>query len=401
MATKVKHFDSLAVVLDDFDIWGGKTSLSESDFRLGEGGELPPASIASLGNKKIIDSSHLRGFHRLKTQCRRLLLRHGVPFLNGVAIPVDKVDSITRQLDGIAGEFELLKQEFLANYDQAVAEWVQSHPEYQEVIARGALSRKDVQSRLKFEYQVFSVQAHNDSHAQKLNDKVEGLGHDLLNEVAQTASKMYDNHFAGRSRCGRRAYSLLSQLREKVSGLSFLNGHLMPLVGMMDAALQLFVGMQKGDYVEAPDFWQVSSTVLILSQRKTIEQYANGEIGIDTAQDELKLDVGDVSQTNGASATSTRDVPDEQPAGPDTEQSQSDKDTDFDTSSEPASDIDAFFSRHAVEPDTESDSSRQGNDAKADEQVTDQDQTESHDDKAGQTTPASTDFSFDDEPVFF
>lgn len=278
----ITHYDSLAVIMEDFDIWGGKTSLSASDFRLGTGGELPPSTIAHLGNKKIISSDHLRGFNRLKTACRRFLLRHGVPFMNGVAVPVKVIPDIAQKLDAIGLEFQSLRGDFLANYDKAINDWVTAHPNYEEVIRRNALTEEEVAKRLNFEYQVFMISASEDpTQAQKLSEKVTGLGQGLIDEIAETAAKMYDTHFAGKARCGVRVQQQLQNLRDKVDGLSFLNGNLTPLVGMMDSALRLFQSATQGGFVQAPYFWEVASVVLILSQRRTIEQYAKDEIIVD------------------------------------------------------------------------------------------------------------------------
>lgn len=346
MAKKLKHYESLAIVLDDFDIWSGKTSLVETDFKIGDGGELPPAAIANLGNKKIICSTHLRGFNRLKTACRRLLLRHGMPFLNGVAIPVDWVDSVTLSLEQISEEFKSLKDSFLANYDQAIAEWVNSHPDYKDVILKNALSRNEVEKRLNFEYQIFLIQASsNNEHASKLNDKVDGLGYELLDEVAQTASKMYDTHFAGKERCGVRAKSQIKQLRDKIDGLSFLNGHLSALVQVMDSALALFNSAGSDGYVQAPYFYEVASVVLILSQRRTIEQYASGLIGVsDTAQN-LHDQAAGTAPTIMVDA-GTKSAPQVVQTQPDGESAACTEKNNFALASESdsLSDIDEFFS---------------------------------------------------------
>lgn len=350
----ITHYDSLAVIIDDFDIWGGKTSLSASDFRLGDGGELPPSTIAHLGNKKIISSDHLRGFNRLKTACRRFLLRHGVPFMNGVAVPVKVVPDIAQKLDAIGVEFQTLRSDFLANYDMAVSDWVSAHPDYEAVIRRNALTELEVAKRLNFEYQVFMISASQDpALSQKLSEKVDGLGDGLVQEVADTALKMYDVHFAGKARCGARAQQQLKGLRDKVDGLSFLNGNLAPLVGMMDSALRLFQTTSQGGFVQAPYFWEVASVVLILSQRRTIEQYAKNEIVIDDIALSIQNQMAGSSVVLPANMQATQT---EQPAVLTQTTQQSipatlNASTDQSASpSAPLTDIEAFFAMYREKP---------------------------------------------------
>lgn len=362
----ISHYESLAIVMDDFDIWGGKTSLSASDFRLGDGGELPPSTIAHLGNKKIISSDHLRGFNRLKTACRRFLLRHGVPFMNGVAVPVKVIQDVAQKLDAIGAEFQSLKHDFLANYDNAIEDWVSAHPDYEDVIRRNALTATEVAKRLNFEYQVFMISASGDpDQAKKLSEKVSSLGQGLIDEVAETAEKMFDKHFAGKVRCGVRAQQQLQSLRDKVDGLSFLNGNLTPLVSMMDSALRLFQTASQGGFVQAPHFWEIASVVLILSKRRTIEQYANGEIQVDSVALNIQGQVagtpplGSMDGGKATDNTGTADIA-QQPKSTPTSAASGSAPSD----SGYISDIDAFFAAHHAEA--------VNNDAKPEQPVSEQ-----------------------------
>ncbi|MDW1951120.1 DUF3150 domain-containing protein, partial [Vibrio sp. 812(2023)] len=152
--TKVNHLQSLCVIHVDFDIWSGQTRLSASDLKLGEGGEIPPEKVAQLGSKKICDPAKLKGFHRLKTETRRLLLKFGMPFMNGFAVPVSKTDEICNKLNDINFQFNQLKQDFIKGYNKAVDEWCQENPEYERAIRAGALPKETVEERIGFEYQV-------------------------------------------------------------------------------------------------------------------------------------------------------------------------------------------------------------------------------------------------------
>ena len=99
MTKSVNHLDQLAILQIDFDIWSGQVKLDDPDIKLGVGGEIPPKQLVDLGRKNVIDKAHLKPFNRLKTSARRLCLRHGMPFMNGFAVPLDRIDEISAGLE--------------------------------------------------------------------------------------------------------------------------------------------------------------------------------------------------------------------------------------------------------------------------------------------------------------
>lgn len=281
--TKVNHLQSLCVIHVDFDIWSGQTRLSASDLKLGQGGEIPPEKVAQLGSKKICDPAKLKGFHRLKTETRRLLLKFGMPFMNGFAVPVSKTDEICSKLDAVSSAFNQLKQDFIRGYNNAVDEWCRENPEYERAIRSGSLPKETVEARIGFEYQVFMIQPLNEDedNAKRLNRKVERLGDDLISEVVQEANKFYAETLAGRNQCSVTTRQTLRNIRDKVDGLSFLNGSFTPLVRLLDQTLRGYEQHARGRNIVAPYFYQVVATVLIMGDRDRIEQYANGSINVE------------------------------------------------------------------------------------------------------------------------
>ena len=280
MSKTVKHLENLCVIHVDFDIWSGQTRLAAADFKLGEGGEIPPEKVAQLGSKKICDPAKLKGFNRLKTETRRLLLAYGMPFMNGFAVPASKSDEICFKLNEINHEFEALKQSFLSGYNAAVNEWISENPEYEMAIRAGALPRSVVEKRIGFEYQVFMIQPINDDDptAKNLDRKIESLGRDLLDEVTDEADKFYSRNLSGRVTCNVTTRITLKKIRDKVDGLSFLNGSLTPLVDLLDETLRGYEQHSQGRVVQGAFFYQVVAAVLIMSNRQRIEEYANGAV---------------------------------------------------------------------------------------------------------------------------
>lgn len=281
--TEVTHLESLSVVQIDFDIWSGQTRLSAADFKLGIGGEIPPEKLAQLGSKKICDPAKLKGFHRLKSEARRMLHRYGMPFMNGYAVPVDKVNDICARLDSIMSEYSALKDAFVAGYHQAVDEWVRENPQYESAIRSGALPRSEVEKRIAFEYQIFMIQpvSGDDGNAQRLNRKVNSLGDDLIAEIVETATKLYNERLAGQTQVGIGTRQTLENLRDKVDGLSFLNQAFDPLVRLLDETIDGYKQSAAGRFITAPFLYQVIAATLIMADRDKIQLYASGGVSVD------------------------------------------------------------------------------------------------------------------------
>lgn len=281
--TTVKHLQNLCVIHVDFDIWSGQTRLSASDLKLGEGGEIPPEKVAQLGNKKICDPAKLKGFHRLKTETRRLLMKFGLPFMNGFAVPISKTDDISNKLHDIRFQFNQMKQNFINVYNKTLNEWCHENPEYENAIRSGALPKETVEERIGFEYQMFMIQPVNedDASTKRLNRKVECLGEDLVSEVVQEANQFYRKRLAGRDRCAVSTQQTLRNIRNKVDGLSFLNIAFHPLVKLLDQTLRGYEQHADGRHIIAPFFYQVVAAVLIMSERERIEQYAKNSITVE------------------------------------------------------------------------------------------------------------------------
>ncbi|HBB0615387.1 DUF3150 domain-containing protein [Escherichia coli] len=309
--TKVNHLQSLCVIHVDFDIWSGQTRLSASDLKLGEGGEIPPEKVAQLGSKKICDPAKLKGFHRLKTETRRLLLKFGMPFMNGFAVPVSKTDEICNKLNDISIQFNQLKQDFINGYNKAVDEWCLENPEYEGAIRAGALPKETVEERIGFEYQVFMIQpvSEDEANAKRLNRKVERLGDDLISELVQEANKFYMERLAGRDQCAVTTRQTLRNIRDKVDGLSFLNSAFNPLVKLLDQTLRGYERHADGRNIVAPFFYQVVAAVLIMSERNRIEQYVNGSITVESMANDVggsEAQMGDRSKDEKAEQKSDK-----------------------------------------------------------------------------------------------
>lgn len=303
MTKKIEHLESLCVIHVDFDIWSGQTRLSAEDFRLGKGGKLPSGKVAKLGSKHVCDPATLKGFQRLKTETRRLMLRHGMPFMSGFAVPTARADIIIEELGRIADEFAKLKRVFLDGYHAAVESWIQENPEEEEAIRAGVLPLDTVEKRIGFEYQVFMIQPldTDSTTGQLLEKKVKGLGGDLLDEVAEEATSFFSRNLSGREECGISTRNTLLRIRDKIDGLSFLNNAFIPLVNLLDETVRGYTLHAEGRVIKAPFFYQVVAATLIMSDRKRIEEYVSGAVTLDEVTDSV-TPIGQLSRNDLSSA---------------------------------------------------------------------------------------------------
>lgn len=283
----VKILDNLCVIHLDFDIWSGQAKLSPSDIR-GSDVEIPPERLANLGTKRVCSPDELKPFARLKTEARRLLLRHGMPFMNGFAVPASKAEEILQEVERIAEEFNELKNNFLANYEQALDEWCLENQEYEASIRASALSLEEIEKRIDVDYQAFLVKPVDDINAGKLTRKVERLGDDLINEIADTANEFYLKHLAFKTECGINTKMTLINMRNKIEGLSFLNSAFNALVSMLDKVIVGYETGSEGRNIVAPFIYELSAAVLVLSDKDKIEALADGRITVESEAEKLK-----------------------------------------------------------------------------------------------------------------
>lgn len=335
--SQISHLDRLAILQVDFDIWSGQTKLDDPDVKIGVGGELPPKEFASLGQKFLIDKKHLLPFNRLKTEARRLCLAIGMPFMNGFAVPLDKIDGVCAELDKIAQEMDSLKVDFVDKYPQYVNEWLIKNPDYADAIREGTLPKEVVENRIGFDYQVFQVNPVNDAQSKKLNSMASGLSDVLMDEIVDEANKFFHSNLKGRDTVGTTTKKTLKRLLDKVEGLSFLDSRFLKVVELLNNTLNGYVGF--GKVVHGEPFYKILSATLILSSKDKINEYAEGTINIGP--------VGATSHGFSIASTSvasnTLDLFDDQPIQDNQVMPVSLPDDD---------DIDAFFSSFKLSEDT-------------------------------------------------
>jgi hypothetical protein len=227
--------DQLTAVNLSVAIWSARQKLTAEDFG---GVELPPEELASLGSKKICDPDRLKVFTTLKARAVNQLDKIGVRFLGGWVIPDYQTQFIYDRLLEVKNDFLTAKDDFLSNYDLAVKSWVDKHPGWERLIAESPVSIEHVCKRLSFNWQFYKVvpSGHNLA-SDDLETEVENLGSTLFGEIAKEAHMVWNKVYAGKTEVSHKALSPLRAMKQKLSGLSFVEPRVAPIADLIEAAI--------------------------------------------------------------------------------------------------------------------------------------------------------------------
>lgn len=280
---KANLLQKIVVIVPEFQQWTGTRAMREIDFALGTNGRLPPKEVAkSLGLKAIIDPETLRVFDRLKHQAESLLESRGVKYLSGWAVPTDKAEEVFQALDELVRRYNDEKNSFLNRYDVLVEDWANAHPDFSESIRGAKLSRDSVSRKIKASYESFKVQPVNDEQEQALVKRVSGLGDELISSVAQLARIFFKESFLGKERANKKTISAVKRIRERLSGLSFLNSKINPLIRIIDNVL---LTMPKEGYFGGQDFWRLATLIKTLGDEDLIHDIIEGKVSVEGLTD--------------------------------------------------------------------------------------------------------------------
>ena len=137
----------------------------------------------------------LNPFTALKTRAETICLTHGMKFLNPTtyAVPKDRIATVDENLKKIEPEMQDMIDDFLLKYQKGVDDWASANPNYAEAIRLAAPTEKDIRSRFGFQFDIINVNASFDTGdaSDKLSKRVEKLDSDLMNEVANDATKFF------------------------------------------------------------------------------------------------------------------------------------------------------------------------------------------------------------------
>jgi hypothetical protein len=299
MNTNIKVLDHLVVVNLDVHIWSARKKLSPCD--LG-GAELPPEDLASLGSKRICNPEALRAFSTLKARAVSILERNGVRFLNGWAIPEDRLDEISKELCAVKDKFTEAREDFLRHYDNSVREWIDKHPQWASIIASSTVSEEHVRSRIKFRWQIFRiVPPMNANNSDNLHEDVKNLANTLFDEISKSAMEAWNNCYLGKMEITRKALSPLKTMYEKLTGLTFMEPRVSPVAELIKTAL---ANIPKRGAINGGTLVMLQGLVSLLSKPNALLEHSQRILeGRQQAQDILEEFIGNAVHVSNEHAT--------------------------------------------------------------------------------------------------
>ena len=171
--------DQMILVVLNISLWQGRKALRIDDLAANgiDVGKLPPGTLATLGSKRVISPDAVKVFVNLKRTAMQLCLKYGVRFGgDGYAVPREKVEALSKELQRLKEEFAAAKASFISVYEEEVERWINLNPpEWAPVIRASVDSLCYVQRALSFKFSALDVKAPQEIEANGLEEELAGL----------------------------------------------------------------------------------------------------------------------------------------------------------------------------------------------------------------------------------
>ncbi len=270
------------LVKPEFHMISGRKQLKREDLNLADGVELPPETLASLGSKKFINPDEINKFKRLYTQAKNKCGKAGVSFMGGYAIPKDKVDGVMNELDDLVIQFEQNKTDFVSNYERLIDSWCSDNPEWEDIVRRAVTPKHQVAAALSADYSIYQVSNPDGIGEERMNRKTVGLSDKLFDEIIQETntfieqslkievSKNVKRFRTNEEGVTQKALRPIRTMRDKLKGLSFLNGkEINPVISHIDHILGL---MPDKGRIQNNDFNTLVTLAIAMGSKENIKQ---------------------------------------------------------------------------------------------------------------------------------
>ncbi len=219
----LEHF---VVFMLDIKLWTGRKTLKPEDLAAGgiDLSQLPPGTLASLGSKRIISQDALAPFTAIKREAEKLCLSRGIRFLGGYAIPAEEAEGLAEKLQQLNEQFQSARDQLLRHYDEEVERWIDENPPQWSSIIRAAIEpASSVRRALQFQVTPITISAPEGLNGQGLSEQADGLLAQLCHEVRQAARTAYQSSYLNKTSVTRKALRPILTIRQKLSGLMFLD----------------------------------------------------------------------------------------------------------------------------------------------------------------------------------
>lgn len=263
-------FQEIVLVNVDNAIWSGYKRTTDGDLAK-MNATLPGDGIITKGGKKIFPTETLKPFNTLKKEISRKLTSVGVSALGGSSrvVPVSEMKDLEKFLEVCRAKYNSLIADFANDYDVNLAKHLESidEPVVREIVTRSTLKKDDAVKRFRFLTDIFNIVPKGDGEG-----LVNNLANKLFNEISTSARDAYEKSFLGKPRVGQRALNQVVGIRNKLAGLSMLDGkNIQPIVDSIDDVLN---SMPKDGWIEGVNYSALIGLVSMLCEPEDMLKHA-------------------------------------------------------------------------------------------------------------------------------
>lgn len=254
----------VTVLIPEFSFYHGRHVLHIEDLGELAASTLPSKDITQLGTKLVVDPAEIRPFYNLSQKITSVFKAHGTPFMTGYMIGEGMADTLAAEINIIAATVDKLRENLATGFKGKVASWARAHPKWETMLIEAAPSEAYVRNQIFFGVHSIKISPNSIGNVPNLAEsRVNNLGQQLINEVADTAAKLWDSSFLGKERVTQRVIKRLEILRDKVNSLAFVDGNIIRLVDYIN---QVLAKLPRNGPLDGVEFSALSGLVLMLAQ---------------------------------------------------------------------------------------------------------------------------------------
>ena len=268
--------EKVVVVHVDFDIWSGKMRFDEEDYlQINKGNNvvLPNAQQGTLGDKKVIDSDHLRIFNQLKFDVMSCLKETGLPFAGAFIIPATKVVDIRHLLKQYKVRFDDEVAAFVNNYPKYRSEWDQQN---QDMSFLAAPPVDKIGKRFKLQYHLYKMTGVLELGEDDTQVEIEKeISYSFLLDINRMANVLMRDFVWWRPYGVPELVTGIEKLHAKIRSLAFLNPKVSGLAGLIESEVLLHVLPE--ETLKGRQFINAGALLYMLASPMYLEAYLEGK----------------------------------------------------------------------------------------------------------------------------
>ena len=273
--------DSIIVNLEIHQ-WSGRKTIRATDLPQELLNQLPPSEIASLGQKNLMPRDFLGRFDTIRFAASKFLAHVGTKFLGGYIVNSNLQSTVENQLNAYKSDFEQLKIQLAAIFDQTVNDWTAQYPQWTSFLQSSIPSRQEVFDKHSFDYQIFTV---SDTGNNSLSQAVSQLPSKAATDIAERIKEIVDTVFNidRTMNFSRKTLNPLKTLIDKIYNLSFLNQSFSPIGNLLEYCYNTLIKQVKDNTTQMA----VRSILLSLSSPQNIDSIGQDLISHNTYIDTI------------------------------------------------------------------------------------------------------------------